>query len=316
MNPTFPPWHIRSLIDRDPEHVDWEAVAQRVETHPEEVKRFLGDRTVLHDVVVKRPPVKALQAVIRAYPGALVSCDEDSDTPLNVAHYRYNYDSHFAQNNEVATDVIRTILQESRKAVEENIIPETSWRHEWLETSKLLDQVYFWETSFPLMLFRLYLEELPLDGSRRSIVQGTRDLILGEDSEHNTDYWERMNLLLMSISMNTVDENELNGHRFLVLHAFLEMICGVGSFERHGSYVGRKGYEPSMKAVIRVLNTIQARVPDQFRTRDSNGSLPLQVVARTRQVARRSPSSGDEDSGRLSATAEQKGGKSTVYVIH
>jgi len=73
----------------------------------------------------------------------------------------------------------------------------------------------------------------------------------------------------------------LNGRNFLVLHAFLEMISGLGPFqERPTEYYSRKQIMPNDETVVRVLELIKSRVPQQFLMSNTLGYLPLHVAVR------------------------------------
>ena len=106
-------------------------------------------------------------------------------------------------------------------------------------------------------------------------------VVIGKNASADPNYWEKMNLVLMAATCGTVSGSELNGRRFLILHAFLEMISGVGSFqEQFPIYCG-----DISSRVMRVLELLKERVPEQFHCQDDFGSHPLHIAVRNKHAS-------------------------------
>jgi len=70
--PFADPQHVRNLVDRDPAHMNWNAVVERVRTHPMEVTReALYGIAFIHRILQLNPSVEAVTVVVRVHPYAL-----------------------------------------------------------------------------------------------------------------------------------------------------------------------------------------------------------------------------------------------------
>ena len=260
--------HIHNLLHPRLKTIDWKAVTERAKKHPQELQEC---QDALLRVVVRDPPVEALQTIIRADPEALTSREDFSFegnhmtvTPLALA----------CNKADVSLDVVRTIIQE--------MVTPTGRSGRILKKRKIsLSSSVFYKTGieepeFPLPLLQVFLEEFPA-----SLFFGGVASQIVMSSTESADYWEKLNLVLMAITMGTTNENELNGNTFLVLHAFLAMVSGIGMFSERDSGL-LDPHDTTMERVLDILKLIKTRVPEQFRTRDNDGSLPLHIVLQTK----------------------------------
>jgi len=82
---------------------------------------------------------------------------------------------------------------------------------------------------FFVELLRVFLEEFPINlFTERGNCPVARIVTLTSDG---LDYWEKLKMVLMAIAMGTLRDDDLNGHRLLVLHTFIAMISGIGMFK-------------------------------------------------------------------------------------
>lgn len=63
----MPPEHLLNLINADAEDIDWNAVIERVESHPDEVQ-FLRRTSPLLRILELDPSAEAARTFIRTYP--------------------------------------------------------------------------------------------------------------------------------------------------------------------------------------------------------------------------------------------------------
>jgi len=134
MAPFDDPANIRNLLKRDSADIDWEAVRQRAESYPEEVRvappslgiRRVGrsDRSrrapsVLDIVLSKNPPIEALRTVIRANPLSLKMMFQYKKVPGTVDKSPLR---EACMHGDVSHEIIRAIIQEALRAIAENTI--------------------------------------------------------------------------------------------------------------------------------------------------------------------------------------------------
>lgn len=257
------PDHIQNLL-QDCSSIDWNAVNRRAESHPEECMReypMVWVDSVLDRIITLNPPVGALIAVIRAYPTALV--DWWYSEPLSLAC-----------ESDASNDVIRTLLQEMKRVCTEDT-PDRKFFRKELNPHRVLLECGFWTTTCPLDLpdrVSIFLEELPLDIESMS----SDHLEICLQSLFKAEY-DKLKLVLMKLIAGTTREDELDENRFLVLHAFLKLVRRAGAF---GDKKKRVRMLPDrIDGILKVLTMIKERDPDQFRSRDNDGSLPLHIAA-------------------------------------
>jgi hypothetical protein len=83
-------------------------------------------------------------------------------------------------------------------------------------------------------------------------------------------------------------KNNVQGSPFLVLHAFLQMLSGVGPFIACRDHLRRSD---DISCSINVLRRIKEKVPEQFRLCDVDGSLPLHIAVRNEHSCERNNAS-------------------------
>jgi len=185
-----------------------------------------------------------------------------------------------------SANIIRTIIREAMRARSGS---KTGRRIETVAIrvlflgSGMLDE----ERACPLPVLRACIEDFPSDiltmTVKRNGLDGTLLEAIVMKGRLVPDYWERINIVLKAMMKgSTPRDEELNGRRFLILHAFLEMVSGVGPFDDCENHDVPVMYEPlgihKIDEVIDILKLIKEHAPEQFHMRDDKGRLPLHIA--------------------------------------
>lgn len=264
------------------EDIDWNAVTERAREHPNELVVRRGETivaTILHDMIPLKPPTEALRAVIDGHPEALVE-NIDGSEALKLACER-----------QASYNVIRTIV-------------EGMCFHFEFDPFEFLSENGFWDPLLPIPTMRVILEELPLASDEMDYQDAhalAKDLLSKTFMSNRAAFWEKLNLILMKLSMGVTSEEQLdaNGRTFLILHSFLKLISKSRWFERNNTFasdhlttiefyevppmVSRQMFlralEHDHDPILQVLKLVKELVPQQFQIRDGNGNLPLHIAA-------------------------------------
>jgi hypothetical protein len=253
--------YIWRLVRRPAASVNWKAVIARARHCPDEIEVHWGsfplETTVLHHIIPMNPPVKALKAILRAYPDALsTSChNEDQGEEFFPLGLACKIDAPFEN--------IRAILKGISICIQES----DRFLRVALDSCELFDDIDFWYDEFPLERMQLCLEELPM-GLFSTMDQDSAIAYIERVLCHMSfsRSWERLNLFMMKLTMGVTREEDLNGRRFLLLHSLLEAVRRVGPCDQLGLF-------------DLITYAIKERSPQQFSTKDDNGALPLHIAA-------------------------------------
>jgi hypothetical protein len=262
--PTSGEQNISSLLEAEP--VDWEALTNRVKSHPEEARR--ENPSLLHNVIPHNPPLEALETVIDADRKELEKyfSTDDGISPFGLARIS-------------SLEVVQLILRETIK-YKESEPGKIGWKTAPQDIfTKMIHGRPF--EGLPLDFMRALLEVYPQGVLERDCRPTMRlfsriELVVGRSMHRGSDYWEKLNLVLKAAVCGTVKDTEQTSN-FLVLHAFLQLLSGMGPFKKCWNHL-----EFELGLVVSILKIIKDKVPEQFRARDGGGYLPLHIAVRNR----------------------------------
>lgn len=225
----------------------------------------------LSSIIMSNPPAEAVRACIRAYPEALVQTLIGRDWSVQLPPWLLA----FFNLPVVSIEILRTILQEICLLRSDNSYYRNGDFQNLLCPFMILEKCGFWENTFPLDTMRVILEELHLDLSQleskhRNVKSYISNRLFDKrfvDEQENG--WEKLNLVLMKLTKGVTREDELQGDRFLALHAGIEVACMIGLFgERYGVHL--------LQQVFQLVK--EHDDPEQFQMRNREGLLPLHVA--------------------------------------
>jgi ankyrin repeat protein len=246
------PLHLASYFNQSEHVIQW-----LIKKFPETAKmKDSYGWTPLHLACESHQSEQVIRLLLELDPEAVKEKDKYGFMPLHLA----------CQNNQ-SEQVIRMLTQEAWRAIQNSGIDDDNE----MVFNTLAECCGFWEPSFRLDHMRIMLEEVPIsfDTMNANDTKLCLDHMFSKQFVNHGGYLDKLNFIMMRLTTGvTRQEEPSDNNTFPILHSVLKLLCKVGI--RQDPYTSQ--------TIVSILNLVRQRSPDQFRTRDESGSLPLHIA--------------------------------------
>lgn len=221
--------------------MDWPRVIEHAQQHPRDAAYVDGhyDESVLYLCCQHNPPLEAVQAIRRAYPVAVTMNQSRKQRALPI---------HVACRNQLSEVILQELLEDH---------PETAMGYTGMERTPIVE---LWEARCRQEK-RLHRQAQALqqrngeNDNEEAVSSSSLPLVAIQDDK---EFWRKVLLLLKNIYFCSQENQYENGVAPLAVHSAV--------------FLGARG------CPIQVLRYVLRHFPEQTRTRDQKGRLPLHVA--------------------------------------